>query len=155
MSYQSRTNQIRAGARLFIASVLTVPPVCGAQGPTLSLSVGSHLIQAEIANTFDTRAKGLMHRESLPSNRGMLFIFADLSLQCMWMRNTLIPLSVAFLDKRGVILNIEDMQPKTENSHCAVAPAQYALEMNQGWFAVRGIKPGTKVTGIEKAPAPR
>jgi len=73
----------------------------------------------------------------------------------MWMKNTFVPLSVAFIDERGVILNIEDMQPQTEESHCARAPARFALEMNQGWFAAKGIKPGAKLAGIEKAPPPR
>jgi uncharacterized membrane protein (UPF0127 family) len=96
-----------------------------------------------------------MHRPSLATNRGMLFVFPDIGPHCMWMRNTLVPLSVAFLDERGVILNIADMQPQTENSHCAVAPARFALEMNQGWFAAKGVKAGAKIGGIETAPPPR
>lgn len=73
----------------------------------------------------------------------------------MWMKNTLLPLSVAFLDDDGQIINIEDMQPETENNHCAAKPARFALEMNQGWFAAKGIKPGTRLAGVEKAPAPQ
>jgi uncharacterized protein len=141
--------------RLSLIAVATAPFSAGAQLPTLPLSAGIHLIQAEVANTFETRMTGLMHRPSLAANRGMLFVFPDVSMQCMWMKNTFVPLSVAFIDERGVILNIADMQPQTENSHCSVAPVRYALEMNQGWFAAKGIKPGAKISGIEKAPPPR
>ncbi len=85
----------------------------------------------------------------------MLFVFPDVARHCMWMKNTFVPLSVAFIDERGVILNIADMQPLNEDSHCASGPARFALEMNQGWFAAKGIKAGAKISGIEKAPPPR
>jgi uncharacterized membrane protein (UPF0127 family) len=123
--------------------------------PTLALSAGIHVIQAEVANTFPSRAQGLMFRKSLAANQGMLFVFPDSGPQCMWMRNTYVPLSVAFIDDAGVILNIADMKPQTEDSHCAAKPARYALEMNHGWFAAKGVKPGARIAGIEKAPAPR
>jgi hypothetical protein len=123
--------------------------------PTLALSAGIHVIQADVANTFPSRAQGLMFRKSLAANQGMLFVFPDSGPQCMWMRNTYVPLSVAFIDDAGVILNIADMKPQTEDSHCAAKPARYALEMNQGWFAAKGVKPGARIAGIEKAPAPR
>jgi uncharacterized membrane protein (UPF0127 family) len=84
----------------------------------------------------------------------MLFLFDEPAIQCMWMKNTLIPLSVAFLDEAGTIINIADMQPHSEDSHCAVRPARYALEMNRGWFAERGIKTGARLRGIERL-APR
>jgi uncharacterized membrane protein (UPF0127 family) len=84
----------------------------------------------------------------MPSNAGMLFIFDEAGEQCMWMKNTLIPLSVAFIDDAGTIVNIEDMAPQTLDSHCARRPARYALEMNRGWFAARGIKPGSRLRGI-------
>jgi uncharacterized membrane protein (UPF0127 family) len=122
------------------------------QLPTMPLNAGIHLIQAEVANTFETRMTGLMHRPKLGANNGMLFVFPDVGRHCMWMKNTLVPLSVAFLDERGVILNIADMQPLDETSHCASAPARFALEMNQGWFAAKSIKPGARISGIEKAP---
>ena len=125
-----------------------------AELPVVELSAGMHLIKAELADTFPTRTRGLMHREKLAQNAGMLFRFDETDVQCMWMKNTLIPLSVAFLDEAGTILNIADMQPQTEQSHCAVRPARYALEMNRGWFAERGIKPGAKLRGIERL-APR
>jgi hypothetical protein len=123
--------------------------------PTLALSAGIHVIQAEVANTFPSRAQGLMFRKSLAANQGMLFVFPDSGPQCMWMKNTYVPLSVAFIDEAGVILNIADMKPQTEDSHCAAKPARYALEMNHGWFAAKGVKPGARIAGIEKAPAPR
>ena len=92
-----------------------------------------------------------MYRSAMASNAGMLFIFDDASAQCMWMKNTLIALSVAFIDERGTVINIEDMAPQTEDSHCARRPARYALEMNRGWFAARGIKPGSRIGGVPGA----
>jgi uncharacterized protein len=119
--------------------------------PVVQLQAGMHLIRAEVAADFASRAQGLMFRTSMPSNAGMLFIFDDPTTQCMWMKNTLIALSVAFIDERGAVINIEDMAPQTEDSHCARRPARYALEMNRGWFAARGIKPGSRIGGIPGA----
>jgi hypothetical protein len=144
--------------RFLVAALGIAAPLAGAQPqaklPTLTLNAGIHLIHAEVANTPASRAQGLMFRRSLGPNQGMLFVFPAPGPQCMWMKNTYVALSVAFIDERGVILNIADMKPQTEDSHCAVAPARYALEMNQGWFAAKGIKPGARISGIEKAPAP-
>ena len=123
--------------------------------PLVELTAGMHVIKAEFANTFQTRARGLMHREKLAQNAGMLFRFDEAATQCMWMKNTLIPLSVAFLDERGAIINIADMQPHSEQSHCAERPARYALEMTQGWFAQRGIRAGARLRGMEKLAPPR
>ena len=117
----------------------------------VTLTIAGHKAIAEIASTDAQRATGLMHRRMLPENRGMLFVFADVAMHGMWMMNTYIPLSVAFLDRDGRIINIEDMQPQTRQTHTASKPAKYALEMNLGWFAKRNIKPGTKVEGLEKA----
>jgi uncharacterized membrane protein (UPF0127 family) len=125
------------------------------QLPLLELSAGMHRIEAEVAATAESRQTGMMLRTSMPSHRGMLFVFTDSAKHCMWMRNTLVPLSVAFLDEKGRILNVEEMQPKTEDNHCAVKPARYALEMNPGWFKSRGLGPGFAITGIDKAPAGR
>jgi uncharacterized membrane protein (UPF0127 family) len=125
------------------------------QLPTLELSAGIHLIRAEVANTFDTRARGLMFRKSLGASAGMLFVFPDVSPHCMWMKNTFVPLSVAFMDEQGTIVSIHDMKPHDETSHCAAKPARFALEMNQGWFAQKGVKPGAKISGVDKAPPPR
>ena len=125
-----------------------------AELPTVQLNAGMHLIRAELAADFSTRMQGLMNRESLASNAGMLFVFDESAIHCMWMKNTLIPLSVAFIDQGGTIINIADMQPHSEQSHCAAAPARFALEMTKGWFAQRGVTPGMKLGGLEKA-APR
>ena len=118
--------------------------------PVVPLSAGMHRIQAELAAEPGSRMRGLMFRESMAPNAGMLFVFDETTTHCMWMKNTLIPLSVAFLDEKGTIVSIHEMAPKTENSHCAARPARYALEMNKGWFAARGIKPGAAIRGLEK-----
>ena len=118
--------------------------------PTVSLSAGMHAIQAEVADNFVSRMTGLMHRTTMGANEGMLFVFEDASIQCMWMKNTLLPLSVAYLADDGTIVNIADMKPHSEESHCAKAPVRFALEMNQGWFASRGLKPGSKLRGLER-----
>jgi uncharacterized membrane protein (UPF0127 family) len=117
--------------------------------PVLQLNAGMHLIKAEVAANFADRGRGLMYRERMASNEGMVFLFEERATHCMWMKNTLLPLSVAFLGEDGTILNIEDMKPQTEQSHCAAKPARFALEMNQGWFKQRGIKAGMKISGLE------
>lgn len=126
-----------------------------AQMPRMELTAGFHRIEAEVAATQADRMQGLMQRRNLGPNQGMLFIFPQAQRHCMWMKNTVLPLSVAFLDEEGRILNIRDMQPQTENNHCADAPARFALEMNQGWFAAKGIKPGMGIGGLQRAPAAR
>ena len=141
-----------AACLLFAATALAAAPALHAQAlPVQQLQAGMYLIQAEVAAAPATRERGLMFREKLGVNQGMLFIFDAPGTQCMWMRNTLIPLSVAFIANDGTIANIEDMEPKTENSHCAVKPVIYALEMERGWFAKRGLKAGTKIEGIPGA----
>ncbi|WP_231912933.1 DUF192 domain-containing protein [Sterolibacterium denitrificans] len=119
----------------------------------LELNIGIHRIHAEVANTPSSRSQGLMYRKQLPTNHGMLFVFVQPAVQCMWMRNTLIPLSVAFMDAQGRIINIEEMQPQTEDQHCAGQPAKYALEMPGGWFVQRGIKAGMPIDGVDGASA--
>lgn len=118
--------------------------------PVIRLQAGMHVIQAEIGATQDQRMRGLMFRKTLGPNQGMAFVFDDVAVHCMWMKNTLIPLSVAFMSEDGTIINIEDMKAQTEDSHCAARPARYALEMNLGWFAKRGLKPGTRITGLPR-----
>lgn len=120
--------------------------------PQIELTAGFHRIEAEVAHTPETRARGLMHRREMAPQRGMLFVFTHDERHCMWMRNTFLPLAVAFMDESGRITNIEEMQPRTEVNHCAARPARYALEMNAGWFARRGIKPGDVIGGIGRAP---
>jgi uncharacterized membrane protein (UPF0127 family) len=144
----------RSTAGLLFALAAAYAPAV-AQSPMLELNAGIHLVKAEVANTFDSRARGLMFRKSLGTNQGMLFVFPDVAPHCMWMKNTYVPLSVAFMDEQGAIVSIHDMQPLDETSHCAVRPARFALEMNQGWFAQKGIKAGAKIGGLDKAPPPR
>ena len=137
------------------ALALAVPAAASAQMPEIPLTVAGHRLTAEVAGTDATRMQGLMHRRILPESRGMLFVFREVKHHAMWMMNTYIPLSVAFLDERGVIINIEDMKPHTQDTHPAAKPAKYALEMNQGWFSKRGIKPGARIQGLERAPPAR
>ena len=135
--------------RSLLLLLATLPAIVQAQ-TVVQLSAGMHLIRAELAADMATRSRGLMFRKSLAPNAGMVFVFDEASQHCMWMKNTYVPLSVAFLDEQGTIINIEDMAPQTEDTHCAKKPARYALEMDRGWFASRGIKPGTKLGGIDK-----
>jgi uncharacterized protein len=137
---------------LFLPLFLLAAPAAAQTLPVTQLSAGMHLIRAEVAADFGSRSQGLMHRKSLGPNAGMLFIFDEAAPHCMWMKNTYIPLSVAFIDAQGVIINIADMTPHSEQSHCATRPAVYALEMTQGWFAQRGIKAGAKLGGLNTAP---
>ncbi|MFZ4536522.1 DUF192 domain-containing protein [Propionivibrio sp.] len=123
--------------------------------PRMELTAGFHRIEAEVAADQESRMRGLMQRRSMPANQGMLFVFTQSARHCMWMRNTYLPLSVAFLDEEGHILNIEDMKPQSETNHCAAAPARFALEMNLGWFSGKGLKPGLRIGGIEKSPRPQ
>lgn len=120
--------------------------------PMMELTAGFHRIEAEVASTSQTRARGLMQRAEMPQQRGMLFVFTFDATHCMWMKNTLIPLAVAFMDGNGRIINIAEMKPHSEENHCAARPARYALEMNAGWFRQRGIKAGDAIGGIERAP---
>ena len=115
--------------------------------PAVRLSIGMHAIQAEVAKSPDERSTGLMFRKSMPTNDGMLFIFEQPGQQCFWMKNTLLPLAVAFVADDGSITNIDTMKPQTLDSHCSTKAVRYVLEMNDGWFAKRGIKPGMKIHG--------
>ncbi|MFM9434593.1 uncharacterized protein ACFDR9_001652 [Janthinobacterium sp. CG_23.3] len=119
---------------------------------TAQLSAGMHLIQAEVAASDAQREQGLMFREKMANNAGMVFVFTGPATQCMWMKNTLLPLSVAFIDAEGKIVNIEDMQPQTLDSHCSkkAVPVRYALEMNLGWFKQKNIKPGTVIGNLPR-----
>lgn len=142
--------------RLLLGVVLAFAALAArAQMPEITLTIGGHKLTAEVAASDPERMQGLMHRRMMPENRGMLFVFTQEARHAMWMKNTYLPLSVAFVDSKGVITNIEDMKPHTEDSHGAVKPVRYALEMNVGWFAKRGIKAGSKIEGLEKAPAPK
>jgi len=141
--------------RRALLSLTLVPALVAAQGaltpqPTIKLTGGIHVITAEVADRSETMTRGLMFRQSLAPNHGMVFLYRDKSTLCMWMRNTLIPLSVAFIDDDGSIINVEDMEPRTDASHCARKPVRFALEMERGWFAKRGLTPGAKIGGLPK-----
>jgi uncharacterized protein len=115
--------------------------------PRVKLSAGMHQIDAQVAQTNEQRANGLMFRKEMPQHEGMLFVFEQPSVQCFWMKNTLLPLSTAFVADDGTIVNVEDMKPQSLDSHCSAKPVRYVLEMNQGWFAKKGVKPGSKLVG--------
>lgn len=134
------------------AALLAITLAAQAQGeanpplPVQRITAGMHVIQAEVAATPGERMLGLMNRDALPQNGGMLFVFEEAGVHCFWMRNTRIPLSIAFIDDDGAIVNIADMEPFDEaNNHCPARPVRYALEMTQGWFAKRGIRDGARL----------
>ena len=115
--------------------------------PRIKISAGMHLIDTQIASTEQQRATGLMFRKDMPQTEGMLFVFEQASLQCFWMKNTLLPLSAAFVADDGTIINLVEMKPQTTDSHCSTQPVRFVLEMNQGWFQKKGIKAGFKLGG--------
>lgn len=131
-----------------LAATALGAPQASAQMPVVELGAGMHLIRAQLAADDPSRMRGLMFRKSLGPNEGMLFVFDETATHCMWMKNTFVPLSVAFLDAEARVINIADMTPQSEESHCAAEPARYALEMQQGWFAARGIRPGFTIRGV-------
>ena len=150
---KKRSSLLRAS---IFAVLCTAALSAAAQGvtarlPVAELGAGMYRIEAEVAATPDHRMVGLMNRRSMPANHGMLFVFTERRAHCMWMKNTLIPLSVAFLDAEGRVLNIADMQPQTEDIHCAQTDVRYALEAPLHWFARRGIRPGSSVLGLPGA----
>ncbi len=115
--------------------------------PTVQLQAGMHNIVAEVARTPEQQQTGMMMRTEMATHEGMLFVFDDVSPRCFWMKNTLLPLSIAFIEDDGTIVNIAEMKPRSEASHCSEKPVRYALEMNQGWFSKRAIKPGFRLKG--------
>lgn len=123
--------------------------------PTLVLNVGRQNVRADVAHTENSRQIGLMFRQKMGKQEGMLFVFPETGYHAMWMRNTLIPLSVAYMSERGVILSIHEMQALSETPHQSAGPARYALEMNSGWFASKKINVGDTIKGLEKAPKPQ
>lgn len=116
--------------------------------PRVKLSAGMHLIEAQVAQTHEQRQIGLMHRAEMPTQEGMLFVFEQAGVQCFWMKNTLLPLTAAFVADDGRIVNLVDMKPLTTESHCSKEPVRYVLEMNLGWFAKRGLQAGTRLGGF-------
>ena len=115
--------------------------------PRTTLMAGMYRIDAQVASTNAQRQIGLMHRQEMPQHEGMLFVFEQPAVQCFWMKNTLIPLTAAFVTDDGAIANLADMKPLDETSHCSAKPVRYVLEMNQGWFAAKHIKAGNKLGG--------
>jgi len=120
--------------------------------PRTTLSVGIHQIDTQLATTPEQHQTGLMFRKDMPQHEGMLFVFESPSRLCFWMKNTLLPLTAAFIADDGTIVNLENMKPQTTDSHCATKPVRYVLEMNQGWFAKKGVKPGAKISGRPFSP---
>ncbi|SCY63628.1 hypothetical protein SAMN05216420_11117 [Nitrosospira sp. Nl5] len=137
---------------LAIVFVFLLSAPVNAGMPVSQLKISGHTLLAEVAHTRTARSQGLMYRQSMEKDSGMLFVFPEAGRHGMWMMNTDIPLSVAFLDEQGVILNIADMMPNTSNAHRSAGAAKYALEMNLGWFAAKNIKAGERVIGLEKVP---
>ncbi len=139
---------LAAGLPLLLAS----SALWAQQGPqaklrTVDITAGMHLIHAELAESPTEQATGMMGRTEMGANEGMLFVNPDSSVRCFWMKNTLVPLTIAFVEADGTIANLADMQPHSERSHCSTKPVRYALEMRQGWFAKRGMKAGLKLRG--------
>ena len=143
----------RSLAWTLVAALAGAAPAARAQqGPqpkleTVDLSVGMHVIKAELAVTQAQQAVGMMMRTEMGANEGMLFVNSDSGMRCFWMRNTLLPLSIAFIADDGTIVNIAEMQPRSDESHCSTKPVRYALEMNKGWFAKRGLQAGSRIRG--------
>lgn len=127
--------------------------ICHAQStpqmdlPRIKLSAGMHLIDTQVAASPEQRSTGLMFRKNMPPSEGMLFVFEQATVQCFWMKNTVLPLTAAFVADDGSIVNLADMQPQTTDSHCSTQPVRYVLEMNQGWFDKKGLKAGFKLGG--------
>lgn len=139
-------------ASLLAGLLLAQVPARAQEGPQLNLprvtlSAGMHLIHAQVAATHQQRAVGLMFRKEMPAGDGMLFVFEQPSSQCFWMKNTLLPLTAAFVADDGTIVNLADMKPQSTDSHCSSQPVRYVLEMHQGWFSRKHILAGTKLSG--------
>ena len=139
--------------RSFLLAATTLCSAAWAQGSPqmhlqrVELSTGMHRIEAQVAASAQERQIGLMFRREMPQHEGMLFVFEQPATQCFWMKNTPLPLTAAFVADDGSIVNLADMKPMVEDSHCSAKPVRYVLEMNQGWFAKRGLKAGTKLSG--------
>ena len=142
----------RYSVALLMLAMASSAAATAAELPTMGLSINGHKLTAEVATNTETRATGLMNRFSLKPDYGMLFVFRAPQPLSFWMKNTYVALSIAYIDERGKIIDIEDMSPQTESLHPSSGPAQYALEMKKGWFKERGIAPGAVVSGLDKAP---
>ncbi len=151
-----RNGQFQSGVLLLwlaLAVALGAPLGAGAQeAPQMNLqrtklSVGMHVIDVQMALTPEQRQTGLMLRKNMPQHEGMIFVFERAGQQCFWMKNTLLPLTAAFVADDGTIVNLADMKPQTTTPHCSTSPVRMVLEMNKGWFAKKGLKAGSKLEG--------
>lgn len=152
LAHASFTARPALAATLFLALGLLGNTAAAQEGPQLNLqrvelTAGMHRIDAQVAATPEQRQIGLMHRKEMPQHEGMLFVFEQPAQQCFWMKNTLLPLTAAFVTDDGTVVNLADMKPQTLDSHCSAKPVRYVLEMNQGWFAQKGLKAGAKLAG--------
>jgi uncharacterized protein len=144
--------KIKTGPLVAASLLALMTALASAQGvpqdlPAVTLQAGMHNIRAALAQTPEQRQTGLMFRREMAQHEGMLFVFDEASPQCFWMKNTLLPLAIAFLADDGTVVNTDEMKPQTLDSHCSAKPVRYVLEMNQGWFAKRGIGPGYRISG--------
>lgn len=143
-----------SSSRLLMAGLISLAaalPASAQNMPQMNLqrveiNAGMHRIDAQVAQSPQERQTGLMYRKEMPAHEGMIFVFEQPATQCFWMKNTLLPLTAAFVADDGTIVNLADMKPQSEESHCSAKPVRYVLEMNQGWFAQKGIKAGSKLT---------
>ncbi len=120
--------------------------------PRIKLQAGMYQIDTQVAQTPEQRSIGLMYRSDMPQHEGMLFVFEQAATQCFWMKNTLLPLTAAFVADDGTVVNLADMKPQTTDSHCSEKPVRFVLEMHQGWFAKKGFKAGTRLSGVAFKP---
>ncbi|MEN5181459.1 DUF192 domain-containing protein [Comamonas sp. 4034] len=150
LNFLARTSTVALALGLSAISLSATAQTAGEPQMNLQrteLSAGMHRIHAQVAQTPRQREVGLMHRKEMPAAEGMLFVFEQPAMQCFWMKNTLLPLTAAFVADDGTIVNLADMQPMTEDSHCSRKPVRYVLEMNQGWFKQKGIAEGAQLRG--------
>lgn len=150
LNFLARTSTVALALGLSALSLSATAQTAGEPQMNLQrteLSAGMHRIHAQVAQTPRQREVGLMHRKEMPAAEGMLFVFEQPAMQCFWMKNTLLPLTAAFVADDGTIVNLADMQPMTEDSHCSRKPVRYVLEMNQGWFKQKGIAEGAQLRG--------
>jgi len=144
---------LRAAA-LWLLCAAVPAAMAASAADRVTIDANGHRILAEVADTPDARDRGLMFRTAMPADHGMLFVYPNDARHCMWMRNTYVPLSVAFLDEHGRVINTDEMVPRTDTSHCAAGPARFVLEMPAGWFLQHGVGGGTRLD-FTVAPAPR
>ena len=159
MGQRNCASLTRSWLGLLVAALLGSSQVMAQMSPQLELprtklSAGMHVLDVQLAQTPEQRQIGLMWRKDMPQHEGMLFVFEQAATQCFWMRNTLIPLTAAFVEDDGTIVNLADMKPQNDDSHCATKPVRFVLEMNVGWFAKRQIKAGFKLGGAVFAKRP-